>query len=105
MYCHGVSKFRELLSSEVLTGMVPVRHVPAWVPFNNIHTIAKEGHTLLLRIVGRPLEYVMQQVSSGSATTSFTATCLELEGATEMEHQIRWSAGSMYGGRFQPIPF
>ncbi|KAJ8585094.1 cytochrome P450 [Rhizopogon salebrosus TDB-379] len=87
-----------MMPGAYLVDVLPwLRHIPAWVPFNNIHTIAKEGHTLLLRIVGRPLEYVMQQVSSGSATTSFTATCLELEGATEMEHQIRWSAGSMYG--------
>lgn len=81
--------------------MVPVRYIPSWVPFNNIHVIATEGRTRLLRVVGLPFEHAKQQISSSSPTTSFTATCLQVEGAADMEHDIRWAAGSMYGGELK----
>ncbi|KAG1718955.1 cytochrome P450 [Suillus lakei] len=74
-----------------------LRYIPSWVPFNNIHAIATEGRSRLLRVVGHPFEYVKRQISSGSPNRSFTATCLQLEGGTDMDHYIRWAAGSMYG--------
>ncbi|OAX34008.1 cytochrome P450 [Rhizopogon vinicolor AM-OR11-026] len=89
---------RGMMPGAYLVDMLPwLKRIPSWVPFNNINYIATEGRTRLLRVVGLPFEYVRQRVSTGSANTSFTATCLELEGATEIEHHIRWSAGSMYG--------
>lgn len=91
------------MSSEVLTHIIPVKHIPSWVPFNNIHSFGTEGRALLSRVVGRPFEHVVQQVSSGSARTSFSSTCLELEDTTEMKNDIRWAAGSMYGGRSKYI--
>jgi cytochrome P450 len=97
----------EIVMDTIGKGMMPgaylvdifpwLRHIPSWVPFNNIHAIATEGRTRLLRVVGLPFERVKQQLSSSSQNTSFTATCLQAEGATDMEHHIRWAAGSMYG--------
>ncbi|KAG2107400.1 cytochrome P450 [Suillus discolor] len=97
----------EIMMATIGKGMMPgayavdifpwLRYIPSWVPFNNIHAIAAEGRTRLLRVVGLPFEYAKQQFSSPSPTASFTATCLQVEGAADMEHQIRWAAGSMYG--------
>ncbi|KAG2125496.1 cytochrome P450 [Suillus clintonianus] len=97
----------EIMMATIGKGMMPGtylvdtlpwrQYIPSWVPFNSIHTVAKEGRTRLLRVVGLPFEYVKQQVSSASQNISFTATCLQVEGGTDMEHHIRWAAGSMYG--------
>ncbi|KAG0700751.1 cytochrome P450 [Suillus ampliporus] len=97
----------EIMMATIGKGMMPgaclvdllpwLRYIPSWVPFNHIHAIATEGHARLLRVVGRPFEYVKQQISSGLPNMSFTATCLQLEGSSEMEHHVRWAAGSMYG--------
>lgn len=97
----------EIMMDTIGKGMMPgaylvdtlpwLKYIPSWVPFNNIHAIATEGRTRLLRVVGLPFEYVKQQVFSPSPNISFTATCLQVEGAADMEHHIRWAAGSMYG--------
>ncbi|KAG0699929.1 cytochrome P450 [Suillus ampliporus] len=97
----------EIMMATIGEGMMPgaypvellpwLRYIPSWAPFNHIHAFAAEGHARLLRVVGRPFEYVKQQISSGSPNMSFTATCLELEGDSELEHHVRWAAGSMYG--------
>lgn len=97
----------EIMMEIIGKGMMPgaylvdtlpwLRHIPSWVPFNNIHTIATEGRTRLLRVIGLPFEYVKQQLASSSPNASFTATCLQEEDAADMEHHIRWAAGSMYG--------
>ncbi|KAG1854622.1 cytochrome P450 [Suillus subluteus] len=89
----------EIMMDTIGKGMMPgaylvdtlpwLRYIPSWVPFNNIHAIATEGRTRLLRVVGLPFEYVKQQVSSSSPNVSFTATCLQIEGAADMEHHIR----------------
>ncbi|KAG1775164.1 cytochrome P450 [Suillus placidus] len=97
----------EIMSTIIDKGMMPgaylvdalpwLRYIPSWVPFNNIHAIATEGRKRILRVIELPFEYVKQQVSSPSPNISFTATCLQAEGGADMEHHIRWAAGSMYG--------
>lgn len=94
-------KFVLRRSTDMKNLHVPVRHIPSWIPFNNIHTVATEGRMRLLRVIGLPFEYVKQQLSSHSPNASFTATCLQVEDAADMEHHIRWAAGSMYGGELK----
>ncbi|KAG2107390.1 cytochrome P450 [Suillus discolor] len=98
----------EIMMATIGKGMMPGAYavdiyIPSWVSFNNIHAIATEGRTHLLRVVGLPFEYAKQQVLSPSPTASFTATCLQVEGAADMEHHIRWAAGSMYGGELKSL--
>ncbi|KAG1894478.1 cytochrome P450 [Suillus fuscotomentosus] len=78
----------EIMMATIGKGMMPgaytvdmfpwLRYIPSWVPFNNIHTIATEGRTRLLRVVGLP--FAKQQFLSPSPTASFTATCLQTMG-------------------------
>ncbi|KAG2141130.1 cytochrome P450 [Suillus bovinus] len=105
----------EIMMATIGKGMMPgaylvdafpwLRYIPSWIPFNNIHAIAKEGRMRLLHVVGLPFEYAKQQASSPSPATSFIATCLQVEGATDMEHHILWAAGSMYGAGSETARF
>ncbi|KAG2737945.1 hypothetical protein P692DRAFT_20851750 [Suillus brevipes Sb2] len=72
----------EIMMENIGKGMMPgaylvdtlpwLRHIPSWVPFNSIHTIATEGRTRLLHVIGLPFEYVKQQLASSSPNASFT---------------------------------
>lgn len=81
----------------------PLKHLPAWLPFNNIHKVAASGRAQILELVTRPYEHVKRERERGTAHSSFTSDCLDKSEASdptaraEMEHVILWAAGSMYG--------
>ncbi|KAH7923415.1 cytochrome P450 [Leucogyrophana mollusca] len=85
-----------------LVDLIPqLKHLPTWLPFNNIHQIAAAGRELLLRVVDRPFLHVKRQFEEGTAPPSYVAHCLEQhstgDAGDDMDYYIRWSANTMYG--------
>ncbi|KAF7776140.1 hypothetical protein Agabi119p4_4533 [Agaricus bisporus var. burnettii] len=83
-----------------LVDLIPaLRHVPLWFPGAGFRHKALAWGSTLCDMVGRPYEFVKEQMAAGRATASFTSTLL---GEKQLNHQyeldICWSAASMYSG-------
>ncbi|KAH0826412.1 cytochrome P450 [Lanmaoa asiatica] len=91
-----------------LISYLPVKYLPAWIPFNHIHATAASGRADIEGLVTRPYEHVKMERKQGTNQPSFTAECLEKYQSDDpnvqaaVEHTLRWAAGSMYGGEYQP---
>lgn len=92
-----------------LTWHLPVKYLPAWIPFNHIHDTAASGRAEIEGLVTRPYEHVKREREQGTNQPSFTAECLDKyqsddpDAQASIEHTLRWAAGSMYGGEYQPV--
>ncbi|KAF8889423.1 cytochrome P450 [Gymnopilus junonius] len=82
-----------------LVNLVPqLRYVPAWMPGAGFKKIATSWAQTLNTMVDMPYEYVKKQIAAGTAEVSFTFQLLESNTTAEEEEDIKWSAGSLYGG-------
>ncbi|PPR03414.1 hypothetical protein CVT24_012709 [Panaeolus cyanescens] len=84
-----------------LVNIIPaLRHVPEWFPGAGFHSIAKSWKKTLHEMADGPHKYVKQQLASGTAEPSLTSRLLSenVELTSEREHEIKWSAASMYSG-------
>ncbi|KAJ3563160.1 hypothetical protein NP233_g9121 [Leucocoprinus birnbaumii] len=86
--------------AKFLVNLIPsLSLVPDWFPGTRFKTIAREWAKKLEEMIEGPHQYVKDQMSSGSATSSFTSNLLKEPDITpEKEFEIKWSAGSLYAG-------
>ncbi|KAJ3509592.1 hypothetical protein NLJ89_g5142 [Agrocybe chaxingu] len=77
-----------------------LRYVPAWLPGGGYKKIWAKWARTLSELVNRPYERVKEQRKLGTAESSVTSRLLDetAELTPEREHDIKWSAASMYGG-------
>ncbi|KAF8810286.1 cytochrome P450 [Phlegmacium glaucopus] len=77
----------------------PLKYLPAWFPGAGFKRTAVHWAETLTKMVEAPHQFVKQQMASGTAEPSFTSRLLEGSHITaEQEHDIKWSALSLYGG-------
>ncbi|KAF8814227.1 cytochrome P450 [Phlegmacium glaucopus] len=77
----------------------PLRHVPAWFPGAGFKRAAAHWAETVTNMVEAPYQFVKQQMASGTAKPSFISRLLEDPHLTaEQEHEIKWSAQSLYAG-------
>ncbi|KIK81856.1 hypothetical protein PAXRUDRAFT_832576 [Paxillus rubicundulus Ve08.2h10] len=95
---------KAMVPGTFLVDLIPqLKYLPAWLPFNNIHKVAASGRAQIRELITRPYEHVKRERAQGIAHPSFTSKCLDKHAAddpitqAELEHDILWAAGSMYG--------
>ncbi|KAF9045406.1 cytochrome P450 [Panaeolus papilionaceus] len=84
-----------------LVNIIPaLRHVPEWFPGAGFHQTAKAWKKTLHEMADGPHRFVKQQLASGTAEPSLTSRLLSenVELTSVREHEIKWSAASMYSG-------
>ncbi|KXN86289.1 O-methylsterigmatocystin oxidoreductase [Leucoagaricus sp. SymC.cos] len=83
-----------------LVDLIPaLRHIPPWFPGASFHNKARSWASTLCDMVGRPFDFVKQQMAAGTAPTSFTSSLLGSKMLNQQEElDIRWSAASLYSG-------
>jgi cytochrome P450 len=85
-----------------LVNLIPsLRYLPAWFPGAGFKKTAALWAESLVNMVEQPYQYVKQQMAAGTAEPSFTSHLLEDSPtitSTEREHEIKWSAASLYSG-------
>ncbi|PBK60866.1 cytochrome P450 [Armillaria solidipes] len=82
-----------------LVNLIPIlRHIPEWFPGAGFKRTAREWASTLNDFVERPHNYVKQEMADGKARLSFTSSQLEGGVGAEEEFDIKWLAGSLYGG-------
>ncbi|KAF8814222.1 cytochrome P450 [Phlegmacium glaucopus] len=79
--------------------LLVLRHVPAWFPGAGFKRTAARWAETVTNMVEAPYQFVKQQMALGTAKPSFTSRLLEeLHITAEQEHEIKWSAQSLYAG-------
>jgi len=83
-----------------IVNLIPaLRHVPDWFPGTGWKRTASSWADTLARMADGPHQFVKQQMANGTAAVSFTSRLLEEPDLTaEREHDIKWSAASLYSG-------
>ncbi|CAA7266287.1 unnamed protein product [Cyclocybe aegerita] len=84
-----------------LVNLIPaLRHVPGWVPGAGFKKTAASWAKTLAMMADGPHEWVKEQMKLGTAEVSFTSRLLgeESDLTPEREHDIKWSAASLYSG-------
>ncbi|KAJ3503676.1 hypothetical protein NLJ89_g8327 [Agrocybe chaxingu] len=79
----------------------PLRYLPSWFPGAGFKKTAKLWWETLNAMTNNPYEWVKEHMKNGTAEVSFVSRLLEAEGADltpEREHEIKWSAASLYSG-------
>ncbi|KAH7889032.1 cytochrome P450 [Phlebopus sp. FC_14] len=82
-----------------LVDVVPMlRYVPEWLPGSGFLQMAKSSRQLMNEAVKTPHQFVLDQLASGNASTSFSGKLLEGGVTPEEEDVIMWASLSMYLG-------
>ncbi|KIK30866.1 hypothetical protein PISMIDRAFT_20892 [Pisolithus microcarpus 441] len=91
---------RSTATGAFMVDLIPaLAHVPEWFPGAGFQRKAKEWRTTLHEMVDKPYKFVQDQMAAGIAPKSFTSNLLEGRTLTEEEeHNIKWSAASLYSG-------
>ncbi|KAJ3503678.1 hypothetical protein NLJ89_g8325 [Agrocybe chaxingu] len=79
----------------------PLRYLPSWFPGAGFKKTAKLWAETLNAMTNNPHDWVKEKIRNGTAEMSFVSRLLEEEGADltpEREHEIKWSAASLYSG-------
>lgn len=77
-----------------------VRYVPAWFPGAGFQKKASTWASTLFEMVEQPHNFVKQQMSSGTASASFSSMLLEDKQVNpDEEFDVKWAAASLYSGK------
>ncbi|RPD52531.1 cytochrome P450 [Lentinus tigrinus ALCF2SS1-7] len=71
-----------------------LKYLPSWVPFQR-H--ARHGREMIETLVTKPFEYVKEQMRAGVAPPSLAHHLLSEYDKGDIDHQIKWATGSLYG--------
>ncbi|KAK0501166.1 cytochrome P450 [Armillaria luteobubalina] len=86
-------------SGGFLVNFIPIlRHVPEWFPGAGFKRTAREWASTLNEFIERPHNYVKGEMAAGRARLSLTSSLLESGVSAEEEYDIKWLAGTLYGG-------
>lgn len=88
-----------------LVDLLPfLKHVPAWMPGAGFRRTAKEWNDILREMVDMPYNFTKQQMAAGTAPSSFVSNLLEgRKLSTDEVFNIKWSAASLYSGKFATL--
>ncbi|EIM85529.1 cytochrome P450 [Stereum hirsutum FP-91666 SS1] len=75
-----------------------LKYVPEWFPGTQWKQVAKAWKKDLSTMADEPHDFVKNQMASGAALPSFTATQLERHLTPEQEFNVKWAAASLYSG-------
>ncbi|KAI6017134.1 cytochrome P450 [Pisolithus marmoratus] len=73
-------------------------YVPEWFPGAGFKHKARELHADLQNMVNQSFEFVKNQMAAGVACKSVASDLLECKTSAEQEHDIKWTAGTMFAG-------
>ncbi|KAJ6491945.1 cytochrome P450 [Mycena sanguinolenta] len=77
-----------------LVDIIPIlRYWPEWLPGGGFHTKARQWSKQLHDTVNAGFEYVKNQMTAGTAETSFVSTLLEQK--THEDYLVKWAAASI----------
>ncbi|KAF7374170.1 hypothetical protein MSAN_00298800 [Mycena sanguinolenta] len=72
-----------------------VRYLPAWLPGGCFRTTVNEWAKVIQDTVNGPLEYVKDQMATGTAEHSFLSALLQEQ--PDDDYLLKWAASSIYG--------
>ncbi|KAJ7611293.1 cytochrome P450 [Roridomyces roridus] len=82
-----------------LVNSIPsLRHLPPWVPGTGFLELGKMFKETLHRMVEEPLQWVKEQIATGTAQPSILYHLLEGKLTEEQEFEAKWLVGSLYAG-------
>ncbi|KAI6017136.1 cytochrome P450 [Pisolithus marmoratus] len=73
-------------------------YVPEWFPGAGFKRKAREWRADLQDMMNQSFEFVKDQMAAGLACKSVTSDLLEHKKSAEEEHDIKWTAGTMFAG-------
>ncbi|KAJ7634335.1 cytochrome P450 [Roridomyces roridus] len=83
----------------LVNAIPPLCHLPPWVPGTAFLALGKVFKETLHRMVDEPLEWVKEQIATGTAQPSILYHLLEGKKLTEEEEfEAKWLVGSLYAG-------
>ncbi|KAI6109264.1 cytochrome P450 [Pisolithus croceorrhizus] len=83
-------------------------YIPEWFPGAGFKRRAREWHADLQTMINQSFEFAKSQMvnqqAAGVACQSVTSDLLERKTSAEEEHDIKWTAGTMFAGVSPVIP-
>ncbi|KAI6098628.1 cytochrome P450 [Pisolithus croceorrhizus] len=78
---------------------IPVlAYIPEWFPGAGFKRRAREWHADLQNMINQSFEFAKSQMAAGVACQSVTSDLLKRKTSAEEEHDIKWTAGTMFAG-------
>ncbi|KAI6021238.1 cytochrome P450 [Pisolithus marmoratus] len=91
--------FSRYTVSPFLVNNIPtLAYVPEWFPGAGFKRKAKEWRADLQDMMNQSFEFVKNQMVAGVVCKSVTSDLLEHKKSAEEEHDIKWTAGTMFAG-------
>ncbi|KAJ7146035.1 cytochrome P450 [Mycena epipterygia] len=85
-----------------LCDLLPLlKYVPSWIPFKQ-H--ARKGQEMIERLVTKPYKHVIEEMATGKAPPSLLQDLFLANPEGGLDHHLKWSTGSLYGGMSESIP-
>ncbi|KAI6001506.1 cytochrome P450 [Pisolithus marmoratus] len=73
-------------------------YIPEWFPGAGFKRKAREWNAELQDMMNQSFEFVKKQMAAGVACKSVASDLLERKTSAEEEHDIKWTAGTMFAG-------
>ncbi|KAJ7761965.1 cytochrome P450 [Mycena maculata] len=97
---NAMAEFSECITpGAFLVDLLPIlKYVPSWMPGAGFQRKAKVWADHVSQMLEEPFELVEKNLAQGSAQDSFVSVLLQQGLTAEEISDVKWSAGSIYGG-------